>query len=176
MLALGISWVFQIFWNVFVGARREIDKGNYLRDQSKSTSLGKGGERFTKWVTQSDKVEEVQPKEWCHSLEIFMCSFFCNIMFSSLYPMSYNNITVSSNKNTTNRKKCLYSELFWSAFFPHFLAFDWIRRDTWYLSLFSPNAEKCRKNADQNNSEYGHFLPIGSLYVWDSYITRSTEL
>ena len=27
-----------------------------------------------------------------------------------------------------------------------------------YLSLFSPNAGKCGKNADQNNSEYGHFL------------------
>ena len=27
-----------------------------------------------------------------------------------------------------------------------------------YLSVFSPNAGKCRKNADQNNSEYGLFL------------------
>ena len=27
-----------------------------------------------------------------------------------------------------------------------------------HLSVFSPNAKKCRKNADQNNSEYGHFL------------------
>ena len=32
-----------------------------------------------------------------------------------------------------------------------------MRRDK-YLSVFSPNAGKCRKNADQNNSEYGHFL------------------
>ena len=24
--------------------------------------------------------------------------------------------------------------------------------------MFSPNAEKCRKNVDQNNSEYEHFL------------------
>ena len=43
------------------------------------------------------------------------------------------------------RKKSPYSELFWSAFFPHFPA-------------FGPNAEKCGKNMDQNNSEYGHFL------------------
>ena len=48
------------------------------------------------------------------------------------------------------RKKCPYSQLFWSAFFPHFPAFG--------LSVFSPNAEKCGKNADQNNSEYGFFL------------------
>ena len=35
---------------------------------------------------------------------------------------------------------------------------DFIRRDAEYLSVFSPNAGKCVKNADQNNSEYGHFL------------------
>ena len=35
---------------------------------------------------------------------------------------------------------------------------DWIRKDTEYLTVFSPNAWKCEKNVDQNNSEYGHFL------------------
>ena len=35
---------------------------------------------------------------------------------------------------------------------------DWIRRDTEFLSVFSPNAGKSGKNADQNNSEYGLFL------------------
>ena len=39
-----------------------------------------------------------------------------------------------------------------------FLHSDWIRRDTEYLPVFSPNALKCGKNADQNNSESGHFL------------------
>ena len=29
--------------------------------------------------------------------------------------------------------------------------------DTPYLSIFSQNAGKCGKNADQNNSEYGLF-------------------
>ena len=29
---------------------------------------------------------------------------------------------------------------------------------TAYLSVSSPNAGKCGENADQNNSEYGHFL------------------
>ena len=43
------------------------------------------------------------------------------------------------------RKKTSYSELFWSAFSPHF-------------PVFNPNVGKCGKNADQNNSEYGHFL------------------
>ena len=36
-------------------------------------------------------------------------------------------------------KKCPYSELFWSAFVPHFRHSDWIRRAT----VFSPNAGKC---------------------------------
>ena len=39
--------------------------------------------------------------------------------------------------------------------FPHS---DWIRRDTPHLTVFSPITGKCEKNADQNNSEYGHFL------------------
>ena len=39
--------------------------------------------------------------------------------------------------------------------FPHS---DWIRRDTPYLSEFSPNVGKCGKNADQNTSKYGLFL------------------
>ena len=33
-----------------------------------------------------------------------------------------------------------------------------------YLSVFSPNAGKCGKNVDQNNSEYGHFLRSGSFF------------
>ena len=31
-------------------------------------------------------------------------------------------------------------------------------RITECLSLFNPNAGKCGKNADENNSEYEHFL------------------
>ena len=53
-------------------------------------------------------------------------------------------------------KKCPYSEFFWSAFFLHFPAFG--LNTAPYLSVFSPNAGKYGKNADQNNSEYGLFL------------------
>ena len=62
-----------------------------------------------------------------------------------------------NNCKTTLRKKNPYSELFWSVFFRMFPHSDWIRRDTEYLSVFSPNAGKCGKNADQNNSECGDF-------------------
>ena len=46
------------------------------------------------------------------------------------------------------RKKCSYWELFWSAFF---------RIRTEYGEIRSIR-EIFGKNADQNNSEYGHFL------------------
>ena len=73
-------------------------------------------------------------------------------------------IMVALTLKSALRKKCPYSELFWSAFFPHFPAFglNTKRRDTEYLSVFSPNVGKCGKNADQNNSEYGHFLRSAS--------------
>ena len=48
-----------------------------------------------------------------------------------------------------------YSRLHFSR---NFLHLDWIRRDAEYLSVFGPNAGKCRKNADQNDSQYTHFL------------------
>ena len=40
--------------------------------------------------------------------------------------------------------------------FPHS---DWIRRDTQYLV-------QMRENADQNNSEYGHFLRSDVLQIF----------
>ena len=48
-----------------------------------------------------------------------------------------------------------YSGPHFSRIFPHL---DRIGRDTPYLSVFSPNAGKSGKSADQNNSKYGLFL------------------
>ena len=61
-----------------------------------------------------------------------------------------------------------YSGPPFSRIFPHS---DWIQRDTEYLSVFSLNAGKCGKNADQNNSEYGLFLSRVQL----NEITQSNE-
>ena len=47
------------------------------------------------------------------------------------------------------RKKCLYSELFWSVF---------SRIRTEYGEIL-----RMRENTDQNNSEYGHFLRSDSV-------------
>ena len=50
----------------------------------------------------------------------------------------------------TLRKKCLYSELFWSAFFR-------IRTEYGEVRSISPYSVRMRQNADQNNSEYRRF-------------------
>ena len=42
--------------------------------------------------------------------------------------------------------------------FPHL---DWIRKDTPYLSEFSP----MQKNADQKKSDYGHFLRCVAKHI-----------
>ena len=49
------------------------------------------------------------------------------------------------------RKKCLYSELFWSTF-------SHIRTEYGEILRTSPYSVWMRKNAGQNNTEYGHFL------------------
>ena len=50
----------------------------------------------------------------------------------------------------TLRKKCPYSELFWSAF-------SWIRTEYGKIRIISPYWVQMRENTDHNNSEYGHF-------------------
>ena len=49
------------------------------------------------------------------------------------------------------REKCPYSELFWPAF-----SRIWI--ECGEILRISPNSVRMRKNPDQNNSEYRHFL------------------
>ena len=50
----------------------------------------------------------------------------------------------------TLREKCPYSELFWSTF-------SRIQTKNGEIWSISPYSVQMRKNADQNNSEYGHF-------------------
>ena len=45
-------------------------------------------------------------------------------------------------------------------FSPVFQDSNWIRKDTSYVFVFSPNAGKCGKNADQNNCKYGNFYAV----------------
>ena len=45
-----------------------------------------------------------------------------------------------------------------------------------YLSLFSPNAGKYGKNADQNNSEYWHFLRSGKQSNFSTFSENISQL
>ena len=45
-----------------------------------------------------------------------------------------------------------------------------------YLSVFSPNAGKCGKNADQDNSEYRHFLRSAVLFGTYVLLDRSLRV
>ena len=56
----------------------------------------------------------------------------------------------------TLRKKCPYSEFFWPAFSQIWTEYGEILR-------ISPYSVRMRENADQNNSEYGHFSRSDSL-------------
>ena len=58
--------------------------------------------------------------------------------------------------NTSPRKKCPYSELFWPTFFR-------IRTEYGEILLISPYSVRMRENADQNNSENGQFLCSASV-------------
>ena len=62
----------------------------------------------------------------------------------------HQHLQVLNTSHISLREKCLYSELFWSAFFC-----IWNDcRETVSLQIHT----ECRKMADQNNSEYRHFL------------------
>ena len=60
------------------------------------------------------------------------------------------------------RKKCLYSEFFWSAF-PR------IQTEYGEILRISPYSVQMLENMDQENSEYGHFLHSG----YETYTAKS---
>ena len=83
------------------------------------------------------------------------CEFWANVIFEC--PLSNDVHKVDEwFMNSKMRKHCVKSDRVRSYSGPHFSRIfphsDWIPRE--YLSVFNPNAA----NADQNNSEYGHFL------------------
>ena len=78
--------------------------------------------------------------------QVIVCCVVEKTMYRSIY---------SCLKNTHAElhllcKKCPYSKLFWSAFFHIWTEYGDIRS-------ISPYSVRMRENADQNNSQYGHF-------------------
>ena len=64
-----------------------------------------------------------------------------------------------SDNQYTLRKKCAYSELFWSIF-------SRIRTEYWEILLISPYSVRMQENGDQNNSESGHILRSDRFLLW----------
>ena len=71
-------------------------------------------------------------------------------------------VTMTQSERLTLRKKCPDSELFWSARIPKFSR---IRTEYGEILRISPYSVIMRKNEDQNNSEYRHFLRSLKLSV-----------
>ena len=67
------------------------------------------------------------------------------------------------NDTVTLRKKCPYSELFWSAFSSSRTEYGKVRS-------ISPYSVRMQENADQHYSEYGHFLPSVSFREPKSFL------
>ena len=59
------------------------------------------------------------------------------------------------------RKKCPYSELFWSAF-------SRIRTEYREIRSTSPYSVRMLENKNQNNSKYGHFSRMGLSKNWQN--------
>ena len=64
------------------------------------------------------------------------------------------------------REKYPYSQLLWSTV-------SRIQIEYGEILHISPNSVRMRENADQNNSEYGHFLR--SVVSWLSYESKQTK-
>ena len=73
------------------------------------------------------------------------------ILFHSLQSHDSYLKNVRKNVSISLQKKCPFSELFWCAF-------SRIRTKYEEMLRISPYSVRMPENADQNNSEYGHFL------------------
>ena len=71
-----------------------------------------------------------------------------------------------NNVNLSLRKKCPYSELFWSAF---------SRIRTEDGGIRTPYSVQMEKKADQNNSEYGHFSRNVLLKVCEWFLFKQSK-
>ena len=65
----------------------------------------------------------------------------------------------------TLRKKCPYSESFWSAFFCIWIEYGEILH-------ISPYSVRISENADLSNTEYGHFLRSGNNRKKSTYYSQ----
>ena len=100
----------------------------------------------------------------------------CKFSSHGLYTPTLFSVAVGIEENDSHRVKRVrirsYPGTHFSRIFPQS---SWIRKDTGYLSIFSSNAQKCRKNANHNNSEQGHFLRIEFSLIFFSHCVCLTD-
>ena len=128
--------------------------------------------RWRKQRTGKLSLRKSFPYNIIRAIENVILSFLESWFLHPTYKMTFSKSLIRENnpfcdryskflQRLTLHKKSPYSEFFWSAFFPDFLAFGQ------NLSVFSPNAGKSGKSSDQNNSEYGLFLR--RVTIWQSF-------
>ena len=114
--------------------------------------------RWRKQRTGKLSLRKSFPYNIIRAIENVILSFLDSWFLHPTYKMTFSKSLIRENnpfcdryskflQRLTLHKKSPYSEFFWSAFFPDFLAFGQ------NLSVFSPNAGKSGKSSDQNNSE-----------------------
>ena len=106
------------------------------------------------------------------SLSASSCVVFHTLYFFFVKQVDYVN-TARNQVSFTLHKRCPYSELFWSAFFPHF-------------PVFSPNAGKIRNRITPNTDPFYEVLwcsvnlyfkdMISKPYLLDKYLIGSKYL
>ena len=72
----------EVQWRV--STRRNVSTSVNAQGHSKSRLLWKRGKELREKLHMK---EEMQPKKWYHLPEIFLCLYFCNSIFNSLYLM-----------------------------------------------------------------------------------------
>ena len=82
----------------------------------------------------------------------FVCMLTC---ISTVFKISFFKILVKDDNSHINDSRCVKSALIRSYSGQHFPAFG---LNTERILRISPDLVRMRQNADQNNSEYGHFL------------------
>ena len=129
-------------WNLFKVNNRET-KTTSMTWLSKQLYLQSRDENI---ILMGSKLQEI------HQNKSSLCVFI--VTFDLIHPID---LLSSGNFHCVRSVRIRsYSGPHFSRIFPHL---DWIRRDTRYLCVFSSNAGKCGRNADQNNSYLSLFSP-----------------
>ena len=109
--------------------------------------------------------QHILPLTWAEILHLAFITRGCNFkILLGIYYAERKTLKISL------RKKCPYSELFWSAF-------SHIRTEYGEIRSISPYSVRMRENADQNNSDYGHFpCSIYFIHIFFILVSETNQM